>query len=90
MATAAEATLWLACNAAAGVKQVAYTSAFATYQAAGFTPAARATYVAAILAADVAQVTAINTACNTAGISPSVVPDEQGSLGPSILATIAS
>jgi hypothetical protein len=90
MATAAEATLWLAVNAVAGVKQVAYTAAFATYQAAGFTPAARTTYVAAVLAADVAFVTAYNSACSTAGITPNVVPDEQGSFGPSISATIAS
>jgi hypothetical protein len=90
MATAAEGTFWAAVNTANGVKQVAYTTAFNTYQAAGFTPAARTTYAAACLAADVAFVTAFNSAANTAGITPNVVNAFPGGFSPSISATIAS
>jgi hypothetical protein len=90
MSTAAEATYWAAVNAANGVKQVAYAAAFATYQAAGFTPGARSTYITALVAADVAFFASVNTAATTAGITPNVVPDLQSSLGPSVSATIAS
>jgi hypothetical protein len=54
MATATEATFWAAVTAAAGVRQVAYAAAQATYAAAGFTPGARATYIAAAVTADIA------------------------------------
>jgi hypothetical protein len=86
MATAAEATLWQAVANANGVKQVAYTAAFAAY---GFVPANLATYKAALVAADVAFVTAYNSAASTAGITPNVVPDENA-FGPSVSATIAT
>ena len=87
MATAAEVTFYQAVSTANQTRQQAYATAFAAY---GFVPANLATYRAALVAADVAYVTACNSAASTASISPSVVPEEQGSFGPSASATIAT
>jgi hypothetical protein len=72
MATALEQAWIMAVGAAAGVRQAAYQAATATYVAAGFTPAARATLITAMVAADVAFDVACNTASTTAGITPFV------------------
>lgn len=77
MASAADQTFISAVISAETARQFAKGSAYATYQAAGFTPAARTTYVAAALAADVAYSTAVNSARNTAGIGGGTVGDFQ-------------
>jgi hypothetical protein len=87
MATAAEATFWIAVNAAAAVRQVSQASALATY---AFVPANLAAYKTALVAADVAYAAAVNSAATSAGISPTVAPEEIGPLSSSISATIAS
>jgi hypothetical protein len=87
VATAAEATFWLAVNAAAGARQVAQAAAFAAY---GFVPANLATYKTALVTADVNFMAAVNTAATTAGITPNVVQEEIGPISSSISATIAS
>lgn len=86
MATAAEQTFYNAVVAANGVRQVAYAAAFTTY---GFVAANLAAYKTALVAADVAYITAINSAASTAGITPNVVPETQGGFG-GPWATIAS
>ncbi len=68
MASAAESTFIAAVNAAENTRQNAKGTALATYVAAGFTPAARTTYVAALVAADVAYITAVNSPMNTSGL----------------------
>jgi hypothetical protein len=87
MATSAEAIYWQAVVNANGVRQAAQQVAFASY---GFVAANLATYRAALIAADVAFVTAVDSAASTAGITPNVVPFFRGGFGPSISATIAS
>lgn len=66
MATAAEVTFANAVAAAEGVRQVAKAAAFTTY---AFAPAGLATYIAALLAADVAYITAVNAALNTSALT---------------------
>jgi hypothetical protein len=78
MATATEATFWAAVTAAAGVRQVAYAAAQATYAAAGFTPGARATYIAAAVTADIAYDTAVNSAATTAAVISPLLPAGRG------------
>jgi hypothetical protein len=87
MATALEATFWQAVVNANGVRQVAQQAAFATY---GFVPANLAAYKSALVSADTAFVTSVNSAASTAGITPNVVPLFRGALGPSVSAPIAS
>jgi hypothetical protein len=72
MATAADQTFIMAVLAAENVRQAAKASAFATYTAAGFTPAAFTTYKAALTAADVAYTTAVNNARSTANLGVDV------------------
>jgi hypothetical protein len=67
MALAADYVFNQAVIAANGVRQASIASAYATFVAAGFTPAAYATYNSAVAAADVAYFTAVNTARNTQG-----------------------
>jgi hypothetical protein len=69
MATLLEFNLVAATFVAESVRQGAKAAAFATWQAAGFTFAARAAYVTALVAADVAYQTAVNSASSTAGIT---------------------
>jgi hypothetical protein len=69
MASAPEQTFIAAVNAAENTRQGAKATALAIYVAAGFTPAARTAYVAALVAADVAYITAVNSAASTAGIT---------------------
>ena len=78
MATAAEVTFNGAWMIAEGVRQVAKAAAFATFQAAGFTPAAYATYAAALTTADVAYVTALNTAATTLSLAGYTIPNAGG------------
>lgn len=66
MALAAEVTFANALAVAEGVRQVAKAAAFTTW---GFAPAGQATYIAAVLAADVAYITAVNTALNASGLT---------------------
>jgi hypothetical protein len=87
VASAAEATLWQAVVSANAVRQAAQSAALATY---AFVPANLAAYRAALVAADVAFVTSINSAASTASITPNVIPLFRGGFGPSISATIAS
>jgi hypothetical protein len=69
------------------VRQGAKAAAFATYQAAGFTPAARPTYVTAYIAADVAFTTAVNSARSPA--NPGVDVASFGPLG-GFIGTVAT
>ena len=62
MASAAESTFINAVIAAESIRQAAKASAFTTY---GYVPA----YRTALVAADVAYITAVNTAASTAGIT---------------------
>jgi hypothetical protein len=62
MATSAQYTFIQAVAAAEGVRQTAKASAFTTY---AFVPANLAAYKTALAAADVAYITAVNTARNT-------------------------
>ena len=66
MATAAESTFINAVIAAESTRQAAKASAFTTY---AYTVANLAAYRTALVAVDVAYVTAVNTAANTAGIT---------------------
>jgi hypothetical protein len=66
MATAAESTFIQAVIAAEAVRQQAKAAAFTTY---GFNPANLATYKTALVAADVAYITAVNSASSTAAIT---------------------
>jgi hypothetical protein len=68
MASLVERTFITAVQVAESTRQVAKASAASTYSAAGFTPAALTTYIAALLAADVAYSTAVNNAMNTSGL----------------------
>jgi hypothetical protein len=65
MATGAQYTFISAVAAAEGVRQTAKTAAFNTFAAAGFAAGSLATYKTALAAADVAYITAVNTARNT-------------------------
>jgi hypothetical protein len=67
MALAVQQTFIQAVARAEGVRQTAKAAAYATFQAASFTPAALVTYNSAIVTADVAYTTAVNTAANTEG-----------------------
>jgi hypothetical protein len=69
MATLLEYNLVIATFLAEQTRQTAKAAAFATWQATGFTFAARAAYVTALVAADVAYQTAVNSASSTAGIT---------------------
>lgn len=73
MATAKEQAFIVAVNAAAGVRQTAKAVAAAAY---GFVAANYATYVTALIAADVAYATAVASAATTAGITPYVIGKE--------------
>jgi len=66
MALAVESTFIAAVNAAESVRQFSRASAFATY---AFVPANLAAYKTAWAAADVAYLTAVNTARNTSGLT---------------------
>jgi hypothetical protein len=70
MATALEQAFIAATAAALQVRQTTKDAALKTYQTAGFTPAARATFITASVAADVAYAVSLNTAATTAGITP--------------------
>ena len=65
MASAVEQTFINAVNAAESIRQASKASAFTTY---GFVAANLAAYKTALAAADVAYLTAVNTARNSAGI----------------------
>ena len=67
MATAAELGFYDAIIAAENARQNAKSAAFTVYN---FNPAGLATYRAALIAADVAYITAVLTAATAAGISP--------------------
>ena len=70
MATALDQAFIMAVNAAESVRQGSKASALATYVAAGFTPAARTTYAAALVTADTAYINPpFNTAAGTAGVT---------------------
>jgi hypothetical protein len=88
MATAAEATFMVAVNKAAGVKQGAYAAALAAYAPNGFGVFANLpTYQAAIVTADNAFKSSVQSAASTAGITPSAV-DPVLQFYPSLSATI--
>lgn len=69
MASALDQAFIVAVTAAEQTRQNAKATALATYTAAGFTPGARATYATALVAADVAYITAVNSAVSTAGVT---------------------
>jgi hypothetical protein len=74
MATLKEYTFAAAVNAAQGVKQVAYASAFVTYAPNGFGVVANfAAYITALVAADVAFYNSVISAATANGISPTAV-----------------
>jgi hypothetical protein len=82
MATALEQGFIAATNKAAGVRQVAYAAAFTTYAPNGFGVFANlATYIAALVTADNAYYTSIQSAATTAGISAA----EAASLYPAVI-----
>jgi hypothetical protein len=66
MATAAEYTFALACQTAENARQAARAAAFAAYN---YNPAGLATYRTALVAADVAYITSVNSAASTAGLT---------------------
>lgn len=66
MALAAEQVFIVAVNTAESTRQFSRASAFTTY---GFVPANLAAYKTAWAAADVAYLTAVNTARNTSGLT---------------------
>jgi hypothetical protein len=68
MASAAEITFLQTVTKAEGVRQSAVQAAYATYLAAGFTPAAMATYAAAIQTAQDTYTSAVATALGTLGL----------------------
>ena len=76
MCTALEQAFIVAVTTAEGVRQTSKAAAFTTY---GFVAANYATYVAALVAADVAFLASVNTAATTAGITPIAV--ESGPVG---------
>jgi hypothetical protein len=76
MATLKEQTFIVAVLAAEQTRQVAKAAAFTTY---GFVLANLAAYIAALSAADVAYITAVNAAANTAGLLGT--PGQSGPLG---------
>ncbi len=76
MCTALEQAFIVAVTTAEGVRQTSKAAAFVTY---GFVAANLATYKAALVAADVAFMTSVNTAATTAGITPIAV--ESGPIG---------
>jgi hypothetical protein len=65
MASAAQYTFISAVAAAEGVRQTSKAAAFSTFQAAGFSAGSLAAYKTSLAAADVAYITAVNTARNT-------------------------
>lgn len=66
---AVEVTFANAVATAEGVRQAAKAAAYATFAAASFAGGATlTTYIAALLAADVAYTTAVNSAMNTSGL----------------------
>jgi hypothetical protein len=87
MATALEVGYWQAVVNANATRQLAIAAAFAAY---GYNPSNLATYKTALVAADIAFVTRVNSASTTAGITPNAVPFMRGGFGPSVSATIAS
>jgi len=76
MCTLAEQTFIRSVAVAEGTRQAAKSSAFVTY---GFALANLSAYIAALSAADVAYITAVNSALNTAGLSGLV--GQSGPLG---------
>ena len=85
MATAAEQVFIMSVNAAENVRQAAKASAFTTY---GFVAANLAAYRTALVAADVAYITSVNTAMSTSALTLG----NNGHLGPigGYIGTIAS
>jgi hypothetical protein len=82
MATALEQGFIAAVNKAAGVRQVAYASALASYAPSGFGVFANlATYLAALVSADNTFYTSVQSAATTAGISAA----EAASLYPAVI-----
>jgi len=82
MATALEQAFIAAVNVAAGVRQQAYAAAYLTYAPNNVGVFANlGTYQAAIVAADVAYIVAVNSAATTAGITPACVDEFQGVMG---------
>lgn len=86
MALLTERTFIVAVQVAEGVRQAAKAAALATFTAAGFTPAAQATYATALAAADVAYITAVNSAANTSGLQLNTL----GDTGVHAVATVAA
>jgi hypothetical protein len=78
VATALEQAFIAATAAALQVRQTTKDAALKTY---AFIPANLAAYRTALVAADVAYQTAVNTASTTAGITPLVVPETPGCFG---------
>ena len=73
MATAKEQAFIVAVAVAQGVRQTAYASAFATYAPNGYGVfSSLATYLAALVTADNAYYTSVQSAATTNGISPGV------------------
>lgn len=85
MASLKEITFALAVTNAEGVRQATKAAAFVTY---GYVQANLAAYISAVAAADVAYITAVNSAANTAGI----LLGNAGESGPipTVWATIAA
>lgn len=75
MATSAEQVFYAAVAAAEATRQGSKAAAFVTYQTAGFASSALAAYKTALAAADVAYITAVNAARNTAGTTLGVLGD---------------
>jgi hypothetical protein len=69
MATSTEQTYNTAVTNAASVRQQAYYAALLAYN---YVPANYAAYKTALIAADVAYITAVNSAASTAGFHPGV------------------
>jgi len=67
MATAAGTVFALAVGAAEAARQLAKSNAFAAYR---FNPAGLSTYNSALVSADLAFLTAVNTAASANGIEP--------------------
>src|SRR5258707_255625 len=70
MSTAVEVTYTVACIVAEGVRQSSKAAALATYAAAGFAGTALAAFRTALLAADDAYVSAVQTAAAAGGVAP--------------------
>ena len=85
MATLAEYTFATAVSAAEGVRQVSRAAAFATY---AFNPANLTAYITALSDADVAYITAVNTALNASNLN--LGNAGQSGIFPTVWASIAT